>query len=63
MLKSAIAVWHRLRAIVLRRRLDRDLDDEIAFHLGMREAEYRTGGASATTPGWPRGATSGTWRR
>ena len=47
MLKSAIAVWHRLRAIVLRRRLDRDLDDEIAFHLGMKEAEYRTGGASA----------------
>jgi predicted permease len=47
MLKSAIAVWHRLRAIVLRRRLDRDLDDEIAFHLGMREAEYRTGGTSA----------------
>ncbi len=46
MLKSAIAVWHRLRSIVLRRRLDRDLDDEIAFHLDMRAAEYRSGGAS-----------------
>jgi putative ABC transport system permease protein len=47
MVKSAIAVWHRLRAIVLRRRLDRDLDDEIAFHLDMRAAEYRSDGASA----------------
>jgi len=47
MVKSAIAVWHRLRAIVLRRRLDRDLDDEIAFHLEMRAAEYRTDGVSA----------------
>ena len=46
MLKSAIAVWHRLRSIVLRRRLDRDLDDEIAFHLDMRAAEYRSDGAS-----------------
>ena len=46
MLKSAIAVWHRLRSIVLRRRLDRDLDDEIAFHLDMRAAEYRSGGAT-----------------
>ena len=64
MLKSAIAIWHRLRAIVLRRRLDRDLDDEIAFHLGMREADYRTGGASrATKPGSPPGATSATSRR
>jgi len=46
MLKSAIAVWHRLRSIVLRRRLDRDLDEEIAFHLDMRAAEYRSGGAT-----------------
>jgi predicted permease len=46
MLKSAIALWHRLRAIVLRRRLERDLDDEIAFHLEMRAAEYRTDGAN-----------------
>ena len=27
-----IAAWHRLRAIALRRRLERDLEDEIAFH-------------------------------
>ena len=47
MLNAFIAIWHRLRSIVLRRRLDRDLDEEIAFHLSMRAADYRTGGASA----------------
>jgi predicted permease len=40
-------LWHRLVAIVRRRRLDRDLDDELAFHLAMREADYRTDGLSA----------------
>jgi len=40
-------VVRRLRAIVLRRRLDRDLDDEIAFHLAMREEEQRRAGLSA----------------
>jgi len=40
-------IWHRLRAIVRRRRLDRDLDDELAFHLAMREADYQTRGADA----------------
>src|SRR5262245_38062946 len=38
---------HRLVAIVRRRRLERDLDDELAFHLAMREADYRTDGLSA----------------
>jgi predicted permease len=46
-LERLIAVWHRLRAIVRRPRLDRDLEDEIAFHLSMREADYRTDGISA----------------
>jgi len=41
------AFWHRLVAIVRRRRLDRDLDDELAFHFAMREADYRTDGLSA----------------
>lgn len=40
------ALLNRLKAVVLRRRLDRDLDDELAFHLAMRESEYvRSGGA------------------
>jgi predicted permease len=34
----------RLRAIALRTRLERDLDDELAFHLAMREAEHRQAG-------------------
>ncbi|HYM25901.1 MAG TPA: ABC transporter permease, partial [Vicinamibacterales bacterium] len=41
---SLQAFIHRLLAIVRRRRLDRDLDDELAFHLAMREADARTAG-------------------
>lgn len=36
----------RLRALVRRRRLERDLQDELAFHLTMREEQLRTAGAS-----------------
>ncbi len=35
-----VSVWHRLTALLTRRRLDRDLADELAFHLAMREDEY-----------------------
>jgi putative ABC transport system permease protein len=38
------SMWHRLVALVRRRRLDRDLEDEVAFHLAMREADLRAGG-------------------
>jgi len=41
------SVVHRLAAIARRRRLDRDLDDELAFHLSMREADGRADGLSA----------------
>jgi len=34
----------RLRALVHRRRLDRDLEDELAFHLAMRAEKYRAAG-------------------
>jgi putative ABC transport system permease protein len=30
----------RLKALIMRRRLDRDLEDELAFHLAMREAAH-----------------------
>ena len=33
-------MWHRLKALVLRRKLRQDIDDELAFHLAMREAEH-----------------------
>jgi putative ABC transport system permease protein len=35
--------WLRLKALVSRRRFDRDLEDEIAFHLAMREEKNRAG--------------------
>jgi len=35
-----------LAALVRRRRLERDLDEEVAFHLAMREADYRRAGLS-----------------
>lgn len=35
------SIWHRLVALLRRRRLERDLDDEVAFHLAMREADLR----------------------
>jgi predicted permease len=39
-----VSAWHRLNSLVRRWRLERDLDDELAFHLAMREEEYiRTG--------------------
>ena len=37
-------------ALIRRRRLDRDLDDELAFHLAMREADYRAAGCVPTPP-------------
>src|SRR5512132_2764793 len=41
-----LAAWHRLLALFRRGRLERDLDDELAFHLAMREADYRHDGAT-----------------
>jgi predicted permease len=32
-----IAIWLRIKALFRRRQLDRDLDDELQFHLAMRE--------------------------
>src|SRR5262245_42068600 len=41
------SIVHRLFALVRRRRLERDLNDEVAFHLSMREAELRASGVTA----------------
>jgi putative ABC transport system permease protein len=38
--------WQRLRTMFRRRQLDRDLEDEIQFHLAMREARLREEGAN-----------------
>jgi predicted permease len=34
------AIWLRAKALVYRGRLDRDLDEELAFHLAMRAQKY-----------------------
>src|SRR5215470_1909894 len=36
--------WLRLKAIVHRRQMDRDLEDELAFHLAMKEEKNRKAG-------------------
>jgi predicted permease len=36
--------WLRLQAVTKRRQLDRDLQDELAFHLAMRERQNRDSG-------------------
>jgi predicted permease len=40
-------VWLRCKSIFRREQLDRDLDDELVFHLAMREQKNRAGGISA----------------
>jgi hypothetical protein len=39
--------WLRLKGSAKRSQLDRDLEDEVAFHLAMRERKNRTDGARA----------------
>jgi predicted permease len=48
-MSALVAAWHRLKALVMRRRLDRDLDDELTFHLAMREAAYVKSGVPAAS--------------
>src|SRR5512142_1943599 len=40
-------MWLRLKALLRRGRLERDLDDEMAFHLAMRERRMREDGVGA----------------
>ena len=40
-----ISLRHRLRALLRRRQLEQDLDDEVTFHLAMREEQLRASGA------------------
>ena len=41
---DAISWWHRLRTLLRPGRRARDIDDEIAFHLAMRQAEHERAG-------------------
>ena len=42
------SLWHRFRAPTKRKQLDRDLEDELAFHLAMREQQNRNAGMDST---------------
>jgi predicted permease len=44
---DAIGVAQRLRALVRRRRKTRDIEDELAFHLAMRQADHERDGRAA----------------
>src|SRR5512140_52253 len=46
MFESLHSAWLRLSALFRRSRLDRDLDDEMAFHLAMREQRLRHDGVA-----------------
>lgn len=46
MLQRLTGTWLRLKALLMRRRLERDLEEELAFHLAMREAESGVSGAA-----------------
>ena len=39
-----MSYWMRVKALLKRKQLDRDLEDELAFHLAMREAKNRERG-------------------
>jgi predicted permease len=39
--------WLRIKSLVLRKRLDHNLEDEVAFHLAMREQKNRAAGLDA----------------
>src|SRR5215472_1547438 len=43
-MEKAMSYWMRLRTLVKRKQLDRDLEDELAFHLAMRGAKNRERG-------------------
>src|ERR1700757_4376189 len=40
-----VSIWLRFKALVLRRKFDRDLEDEMAFHLAMREKKLSADGS------------------
>src|SRR6266436_9087798 len=40
-------IWTRIRALVRRKQLERDVDEELAFHLAMREEKKRAAGVTA----------------
>ena len=55
-------LWLRLQAVLNKRRqLDRDLTEELEFHLAMREQKLIEQGMAPERPPTPRRAASTTW--
>jgi hypothetical protein len=50
--EALTAAWLRLRTVFRRRQLDRDLEDELAFHMAMSQENRRLHGASAAEAGY-----------
>jgi putative ABC transport system permease protein len=40
MIQRLAAMWRRVRGVIFRRRLEHEVEEELAFHLAMREADY-----------------------
>ena len=51
LLHSLLAGWYRVTAFARRRRIERDIDAEIDFHLAMRQAERARAGAPPEAAG------------
>src|SRR5262245_23076037 len=51
-MRSTNEIWLRLKALVRRKQLDRDLEDEVAFHLAMREEKNRAAGTASNEAGY-----------
>ena len=45
--ESITALWLRIKTLVRRQQLDRDLEDELQFHLAMREQKLAESGVTA----------------
>src|ERR1700719_2528149 len=45
-------LWLRVKSLLNRKQLDRDLDDELAFHLAKREEANRAAGMGAQEAGY-----------
>jgi predicted permease len=52
MLQWVNQIWLRLKALGKRRQLDRELNDEVAFHLAMREVKNREAGMADDEAGY-----------
>ena len=52
MSKWLTSVWLRAKALFKRRQLDRDLEDELRFHLAMREEKMRAAGLDPEEAGY-----------